>query len=199
MHLKVSFVSFRKLRPFYIRRLRDFNSCCCRYHQEMEEITMGFNNMRAGKFHLGVGVDSCSCWCPDLCCRARDGGELTGVVACQSKNHTYKRSSHLWEQCLCPRENGSQWHNLKCVKGECQNCGFKLIPLCEREVDPGNEAFLDWRRFEMVEAGKTKAGDPKKVLRLEYKRTTSKVFLDFAKTKIPPFLRHQHTAQWQDA
>ena len=175
MHLKVSFVSFRKLRPFYIRRLRDFNSCCCRYHQEMEEITMGFNNMRAGKFHLGVGVDSCSCWCPDLCCRARDGGELTGVVACQSKNYTYKRSSHLWEQCLCPRENGSQWHNLKCVKGECQNCGFKLIPLCEREVDPGNEAFLDWRRFEMVEAGKTKAGDPKKVLWLEYKRTTSKV------------------------
>ena len=50
----------------------------------------------------------------------------------------------------------------------------------------------------MVEAGKTKAGNPKKVLRLEYKRTTAKVFLDFAKSKIP-LLRHQHTARWQDA
>ena len=191
-------MSFRNLRPFFIRHLRDFNSCCCQYHQEMVEIMTGFNNMQAGKFHLGVGVDTCSRWCPDLCCRAQDGRTLTGVVSCESKHHTYKRCSQLWEQCLCPRPTGSEWHSMRCVKGECQRCGFHLIPLCEREVDPTNESLLEWRRFEMVEAGKTKAGDPKNVLRLEYKRTTAKVFLDFAKSKIPPFLRHQHTARWQD-
>ena len=56
--LKVSFVSFWKLRPFFVRRLRDFNSYCCRYHQEMIEITQAFNNMHAPKFHLQDGAQT---------------------------------------------------------------------------------------------------------------------------------------------
>lgn len=46
--------------------------------------------------------------------------------------------------------------------------------------------------------GKTKQGEPKKVLRLEYKRTTARAFLEYAIPKILPFILHQHNARWQD-
>jgi hypothetical protein len=34
--------------------------------------------------------------------------------------------------------------------------------------------------------------------RLEYKRTSARVFLQFVASKIPQFIIHQHTARWQD-
>ena len=192
-------MSFRRLRPFFVRRLRDFNSCCCRYHQEMAEITIGFNNMRSVKFHLDSGAISCTCGCESMCCNpVSRSGTAVGVVICQSVHHTYSRNTHLWETALCPIPSGTNWHALECIKGDCESCGFQLVPLCEMEVDPANEKELEWRKFEMVIAGKTKTGDPKKVIRLEYKRTSARVFLQFAASKIPQFIIHQHTARWQD-
>lgn len=123
-----------------------------------------------------------------------------GVVSCQVSRHKYKRSSELWEQTLCPREVGSEWHSKKCLKGECATCGFQLLPLCEREVDPLNTTTMTWRRFEMVSARtNTKKGDPKKVIRLEYKVTTPREFLLYSEPKIKQFVWHQFVARWQDS
>jgi hypothetical protein len=95
---------------------------------------------------------------------------------------------------------GSVWHDMRCIRGECDLCGFHRIPLCENEFDPSNKKLFEWRRFEMVFTGvKTKAGAPKKVVRLEYKHTTARAFLDYASTTIPAFIKHQHNARWQDA
>jgi hypothetical protein len=100
---------------------------------------------------------------------------------------------------LCPKIPGFDWHSLTCLKGECPNCGFWRIPICHRELDRENDSLMSWRRFEMVTVGgKTKKGDVKKVIRLEYKLTSPRVFLAFAKPKISHFLMHQHVARWQD-
>lgn len=166
---------------------------------EMVEITLGFNNMRAGKFHFDDNSVFCTCGCDNVCANILPGTETQGAVSCQARHHRYRRSTHLWEQSLCARLPGSDWHALKCIMGECSECGFDLIPLCEREVDPENTKELEWRRFENVAAGKTKLGDPKKVVRLEYKLTTARMFLQYAARIIPEFVRHQHTARWQDS
>ena len=197
--MKVSFASFRNLRAFFVRLLRDFNTCCCRYHMQMAEITIGFNNMRGGKFHFEDDSISCACGCDSVCSNILAGTETEGPVACQAKHHRYRRSTHLWEQSLCPWLPGSDWHALTCVMGECPHCGFDLIPLCEREVDPQNSKEMEWKRFENVTAGKTRQGDPKKVVRLEYKLTTTRAFLQYAAGIFPEFVRHQHTARWQDS
>ena len=117
---------------------------------EMAEITIGFNNMRSIKFHFHDESMTCSCGCDNVCSNIMSGSEVQGAVVCQVKQHTYKRSTHLWEQSLCPRLPGSEWHDLKCVTGDCDQCGFHLIPLCEQEVDPDNTKRMEWRRFEQV-------------------------------------------------
>lgn len=91
---------------------------------------------------------------------------------------------------------GTEWHHLECVKGECPECGFYLLPICETELDPQNSRTMSWRRFEMVPAGFTRKGEPKTVIRLEYKVTTPRSFLAFAKPKIARFILHQFVASW---
>ena len=166
----------------------------------MAEVTVGFNNMRAAKFHFDDDLMLCTCGCDNVCSSILSGCEAQGAVACQVKNHIYKRSTHLWEQSLCPRIPGTDWHDLKCISGECPRCGFDLIPICEQEADPLNTRQMEWRKFEMVVAnGKTRQGETKKVVRLEYKQTTARIFLQYAADIIPSFVRHQHTARWQDS
>jgi hypothetical protein len=38
--------SFDLLRPYWVKKMKDQNVCCCIYHVEMEELKMGFNHMR---------------------------------------------------------------------------------------------------------------------------------------------------------
>ena len=164
----------------------------------MAEIVAGFNNMRGPKFHFAIGKTKCMCGCLALCCRPITGALLLGAVVCQSQSHTYSRSSHLWEQCLCPKSDEQEWHDLKCIKGECGKCGFQNVPLCEWERDPENEKLLEWKKFEMAPADTNRIGEPKTVIRLKHKLTSARIFIDHAASKIPPFLIHQHTARWQD-
>ncbi|KAG0631145.1 hypothetical protein M758_1G230800 [Ceratodon purpureus] len=197
--LSLSYTVFKRLKPFYVKRLTDFNSCCCKYHQEMQEITLGFQNMRTNKVHIEAGESGCTCGCASICTNFGESTMGEGPVTCQVSRHRYKRSSELWEQSLCPRLQGSEWHAKSCLKGECSECGFRLIPLCEREVDPENKSTMTWRCFEMVSAGsKTKKGDPKQVIRLEYKVTIPREFLLYAEPKIKQFVWHQFVARWQD-
>ena len=138
--VKVSFICFWRLRPFFIRRLRDFKSCCCKCHMEMAEIVVGFNNMRSPRFHFPSTPESCSC--KAVCCDTGDKAVQEGAVKCQAPVHVYKRTLELWEQSLCLRPNGSDWHALKCVTGQCGRCGFHLILLCDMEFDRGNQTQL---------------------------------------------------------
>jgi hypothetical protein len=38
---------FDSFQPYFVRRLKDRNVCCCIYDVEMEELRVGFNYMRA--------------------------------------------------------------------------------------------------------------------------------------------------------
>ncbi|KAG0572176.1 hypothetical protein KC19_VG074600 [Ceratodon purpureus] len=196
--IKVSLTSFRRLKPYFVRRLRDLNACCCRYNIEMQEITVGWNTMRSQRVHLDGVSGSCSCGCPSMCTKPVDGAGTVGVVRCQSTMHSYKRATHLWEKTLCPKPTGSEWHRLKCVKGQCNTCGFHLLPICEAELEPESNKSMTWRRFEMIQAGESRSGDPRTVIRLEYKVTNPWSFLAYTKPKILQFVLHQFVAKWQD-
>jgi hypothetical protein len=197
--LVVCFAKFRRLRPFFVKRLKDFNSCCCKYHQEMAEIVIGFNNMRAHSVHLEGGEGPCTWGCDFVCCKPIEGNVASRVVTCQAAFHTYKHSSELWEKLLCLRSLGSEWHSIRCLRGQCSDCGLHRLPICDKELDPGNNSSVEWRRFEKVNAGKTKSGESKIVLRLEFKSTKPRAFLAWATPKIKQFVLHQFIAKWQDS
>jgi hypothetical protein len=137
--VKVSFISFRRLCPFFFVRLKDFNSYCCMYHQQMAEITLSFNNMQSSKVHLAEGEQHCNCWCGRLCCNSPGGRRVQGIMSCQHQLHMYKRSTHLWEQTLYPKPAGTVWHSLTCLRGLCDECGFKKLLIYDRELDPANQ------------------------------------------------------------
>ena len=144
---------------------------------------MGFNNMRAEHVRRSRAED-CTYDCEAICAALASGMSRHGQVACQAKYHTYKRSHELWEQLLCAKPVGSNWHHLECTKGNCSGCGTRLIPLCDGELDPTTSTTMKWHRFEKVNAGMTKKGEPKFALRLEYKETNPKMFLAYAAPKI---------------
>ncbi|CAM6002456.1 unnamed protein product [Sphagnum balticum] len=89
--------SFVKLKPYFVKRLKDFNTCCCKYHQEMVKIKDGFNMRSTDDHH-----PSCSCQCDSICTRPVNNYLAQVIVTCQGIHHIFKRSMDLWSQSLCP-------------------------------------------------------------------------------------------------
>jgi hypothetical protein len=54
LNLQVRLQSFEKLKPWFIKRLKD--SCYYSYHVQMEKLKDGYNSMRIGFFH-----QNCEC------------------------------------------------------------------------------------------------------------------------------------------
>jgi len=101
-NVQIGLKSFVKLKPYFVKRLKDFNTYCCKYHQEMVKIKNGFN-MRSTDVHHGDDHHpSCSCQCDSICTRPDDNSLVQGIVTCQGIHHIFKRSMDLWSQSLCP-------------------------------------------------------------------------------------------------
>jgi hypothetical protein len=61
---KVGLRAFEKLKPYYVKRLKEHNTCTSKYHTEMVELQHGFNNMQTTS--KGVHGRMCPCNC-DIC------------------------------------------------------------------------------------------------------------------------------------
>ncbi len=69
--VQIRLQAFKKLKPWSIKRLKEFNSCCCNYDVQMAELKNGYNSMHIGHFN-----QNCMCTC-DLC---RPLGEVAYVA-----------------------------------------------------------------------------------------------------------------------
>jgi hypothetical protein len=69
----IGLISFDKLKLYFVKQLHDFNSCCYKYHQEMAEIKVGFNNMHVASVHHGLQNSTCTCGCMSLCANLATG------------------------------------------------------------------------------------------------------------------------------
>ena len=116
--------SFEKLKPWFVRKLKDRNTCCCVYHIQMLFLKDAYNLMRSDVG--GLHGRSCSCTC-DICKSSVACGKLAALEQCQS------RITKFWEACVCAKKEDSTFHQYKCLMGECDKCGVKNISLCPRE------------------------------------------------------------------
>lgn len=170
-----------------MRRLKERNTCACKYHVEMVELRHGFNNMRTGS--KGVHGRNCTCGC-DICCSNTPG-------ECLADRVQFSGLTDMWSSILCPVED-SIWYNPSCLKGNCEMCGIDMLITCPLEEGINSTRLMQWKCYEKVIHGKTRAGKDNKVLRLQYKETTAKVFLEYMRPKFRKFIVHNYFARFQD-
>ena len=89
-NLVCSLSSFENLKPWWVKRLKMWNTCCCRYHQEVIDLMIALDIMRANK--QGVHLD-CHCQC-DMVCRGVGCGPIA-LDMCNAHHLVYERLTNL--------------------------------------------------------------------------------------------------------
>ena len=95
--MKCSLTSFNKLKPWWVRRLKNWNTCCYKYQQELSDLKVGINELRADP--QGVHLN-CSCACGMVC---NSGPQL--LRSCSGNVVVYGSLSSLWESILYAKED----------------------------------------------------------------------------------------------
>ena len=184
--MKVRLRAFEQLKPYYVRRLRERNTCACKQHVEILELLHGWNNMRsAAKGMHGV---NCACTC-NVC----EGG-VHGVCAAHTSH--FGGLTDMWMSVLCPMQEDG-WHKLDCLMGQCGQCGVDMLINCPLELSGDSKSLMQWNCYQKVKGGKTKAGKEYLVLRLQYKYTVARQFLSYLTPRMTKFITHNFVTQWE--
>ena len=130
--LQVGQRSFEKLKPWFVRKLKDRNTCCV-YHIQLMYFLNAFNIMcsKAFVFH----GNSCTCEC-NVCNSSMVLGK------CTTSEHTFKGITKLWESCVCPKGENDMFHKFKCLMGQCKDCGVRKFCLCPCKQEEATKTVL---------------------------------------------------------
>lgn len=192
---KIGLRAFENLKPYYVRRLTERNTCACKYHAEMVELRLGFNNMRTAC--RGVHRIGCICFC-DVCHGSKHTIDIRDENStCHASLTQFSGLTDLWYSVLCPAEDDG-WHKPSCLTSKCNECGLDQLLTCPLEEDKSNALTMQWKCYEKVVHGKTRQGKDRMVLRLQYKTTTARMFLDYLRPKFRAFIVHNYIAKWQE-
>ena len=135
---------FKKLKPYFVRKLKDRYTCCCITHMQMSFLRDAISSIRQASH--GLHGLNCTCKC-DICA-------CTNI--CQAGTRTFTSMTLLRESIMCPKVDGSTYHELKCLMGKCSSCGpSKKFKACPMEECSG--CAVKVKVFEDVEVGYTGA------------------------------------------
>ncbi len=158
--VKMCFCSFVKCRPFYVRpaRPQDRQTCCCKVHVETRSLFK-------------------------LCMLFRKN--------CELDDETYpifKTLQELVEYTLCPKPPGDKYHDIHCLRRQCQKCGINQFVVSEKELS--DSGGVTWERFEYVDInGKRKP-------MLVKKQTAPKDMFEYFVKLLKEFPYHEFEANW---
>ena len=103
--------AFEKLKPYFVRKLQDWYTCCYITHVQISFLRDAVNSIRQGSH----GLHGLNCTYKFDICVSTDN--------CQANTRTSTSMTILWESVVCPKDDGSTYHKLKCLMGECSSCG----------------------------------------------------------------------------
>jgi hypothetical protein len=113
---------------------------------------------------------------------------------CKVGCSTFQGLIDMWMSILCPIEISYAFHDLKCLKGECKNCGINMLITCLEEEDWRSEKIMRWKSYEKKFHGKAHSCLDNKVLKFQYKETTTHFFLEYTKLKLQKCVLHNFVA-----
>ncbi|KAL3688361.1 hypothetical protein R1sor_014670 [Riccia sorocarpa] len=219
---RISQSMFCKLKPRWVKKEKDRNICCCRYHVELVNCKNTLNTLR--KEHHGHGTRTRSCACLDVnCLPCRGGGSsethgAQGVTeaAVEAEEMNYAASNNLVQRLrdlvssfVCPAihvaAEGSEteyWFKKACINLQCTQCGTRKFEsaLCGvyEVANPVNSDTIKWERYEYVGQGlKDEHGREKRRLELVLVETPVSEFIQFMKSKLAHFVKHDFIQKWQ--
>ena len=83
------------------------------------------------------------------------------------------------------------WHSKACLLGDCKNCGVTtMLQIYLGELN--NQKLVIWMCFGQETIGANNSCKDRKVVKLDYKKTTAAKLNDFS------FVKHNFLAMWQD-
>jgi hypothetical protein len=174
-----------------VKHLYEWNTCYCRYHTELRYLLDALNEMRIDQ--AGV-YNGCTCTCLSVC----GAGCQPQGSSCVAPTTTFLDLTLLWSSILCEKGVDEFWHSKDCLFGNCADCGVTTrLRVCGGELS--SEKLISWRCFGQETIGVNSDGRDKKVVKLEYKETTTADFIDFVRPKLSFFVKHNFLATWQDA
>ena len=180
--------SFEILKPFFVKKCKDRNVCCCKYHVELDMLREAYNTMRDAMKGVHTFI-SCTCLC-SVCSDAPEDSCSAHLTKCDGV-------TKFWEQIVCPKGESEEFHKLECLMGSCSQCGVDSLQLCPNEE--ANAAFkLKWRCFSYEVVGVNDDGEPRKRIQEVFMETSCVEFIDYLKPKLKEFVRHNFVARWQD-
>ena len=171
--IKIKQRKFESLKPFFVKQAkeRDRKSCLCRKHVE-------------GKI---VFTD---------CMKFRKSAVKETSADDPSPAPIIKTLTEATEMTLCPKEDGKDFHNLKCIQRECDQCGVDKLQLMPEEIS--EEGSVRWSRYEYVPTGKHHAdGKEKKKICLVQKETPPSELFKYFKELLKVYPSHSFMARWQ--
>lgn len=122
----IAFSGFHAFKPWFIRKLMEWNTCCCRYHTKLKLLVNGLNDMQSHPASIHI---ACLCKCPEVCAM-----EVKGVpnCPCPIQSSLFSGITHTFIMCVKPLD--SMWHKNKCLLRECPNCGIQNLKIYSHEL-----------------------------------------------------------------
>ena len=97
---------------------------------------------------------------------------------------------------LCPKEEDHEYHQMKCINQECDNCGIGTLRFCEQELDENSNALVTWYCFDYVNhTGKD--GKERRHLDIVQRKTNPYALIKHLRKELEGFSRHLFNAKWQ--
>ena len=180
--------SFEKLKPYFVRKLKDRNTCCCIQHVQISFLRDAVHQIRqtTTKFH------GRSCFCTCKICNA----DVDASVGCVATTLLKSSITKTWENVLCAKAEKDAFHALPCLMGTCNKCSAEKLECCPRELVETSKS-VTVKIFEDIEVGINRKGKKQRRKVLTFKEMSySDVLRDF-KTYLQKFIRHNFISRWQ--
>jgi hypothetical protein len=188
--VKIQLTKFQLLKPWFIRRLTTWSTCCCRYHTELGILLKALNDFRRDK----TGMHGhCGYECHGVCALGKNPREHE---ACSASLVTFNSFTTFWSSILCPLLPNSQWHKKACLLGDCACCGLRSLRICPLELNSTH--LVKWKSIGSEVVGQGDDGKDKKAPKVMYNETVPEEFFQYLKPKLKAFVRHNYFTQWQN-
>jgi hypothetical protein len=135
--IAIQLTKFQLLKPWFVRCLTSWSTCCYRYHTEVGLLLQALNEFRRDLSGIHA---TCDCNCEQVCSM---GPEPASHHGCGASLESYESFSGLWSFVLCPISPNSLWHKRECLLGECSRCGVNVLNICPLELQ--SDHLVKWK------------------------------------------------------
>jgi hypothetical protein len=106
-NVQIELIHFLAFTPWFVKYMKQWNTCCCKYHIELRELVVGLDNVKSPS----IGIYGDSTWCACEVCQTNVKGTLN-VQPCHIHLSPFSGITTLWPLWFVQRANWicSIWH-----------------------------------------------------------------------------------------